>query len=87
MTSKSSEKPKTIFSRIFSVISPVAFIGLILGAIGGYIYYIEIGCNSGTCPLTSNPYMSILWGAAMGYLLGDIFKRNPKPQPKEEELR
>jgi len=85
MNTNSSEKSKTILQRIFKIISPLALIGLIIGAVGGYIYYIEIGCKSGTCPLTSNPYMSVLWGAVMGYLLLDIFKRNPKPAAKAEE--
>lgn len=56
-------------------------IGAVVGAIGGYIYYIEVGCNSGSCAITSNPYMSMLWGAAMGYLVFDLFtKRKKRPQ-------
>lgn len=50
------------------------FMGLLLGAFGGYLYYHFIGCTSGTCAITSNPYMSILWGGLMGYLVADIFK-------------
>ena len=50
------------------------FMGLLLGVIGGYLYYHFIGCTSGTCAITSNPYMSILWGGLMGYLVADIFK-------------
>jgi len=53
-------------------------IGAVLGAVGGYIYYIEVGCNSGSCAITSNPYLSMLWGAAMGYLVFDLFKRRKK---------
>ncbi len=71
--------------RLFNFMPLLSFIGLIAGAIGGYIYYIEIGCNSGTCPLTSNPYLSILWGAVIGYLFGDLFKKKPKPAVKSEE--
>jgi hypothetical protein len=52
--------------------------GLLLGALGGFIYYRTIGCNSGSCAITSNPYMSILWGAAIGYLLADVFKIREK---------
>ena len=55
------------------------FIGLALGALGGYIYYVTIGCTSGTCAITSNPYMSVLWGGIMGYLVADIFKLKEKP--------
>jgi hypothetical protein len=53
-------------------------IGAVLGALGGYIYYIEVGCKSGSCAITSNPYMSMLWGAAIGYLVFDLFKRRKK---------
>lgn len=52
--------------------------GALVGALGGYIYYIEIGCNSGSCAITSNPWMSMLWGAAMGYLLFDLFSGKRK---------
>ena len=55
-------------------------IGAVVGAIGGYIYYIEVGCSSGSCAITSNPYLSMLWGAALGYLLFGMFK---KKKPKE----
>jgi hypothetical protein len=57
-------------------------IGAVLGALGGYIYYIEVGCKSGSCAITSNPYMSMLWGAAIGYLVFDLFKRR---KPKRAE--
>jgi hypothetical protein len=46
-----------------------------LGMVGGFLYYYYIGCSSGTCPITSNPYISIIYGGLMGYLLGDMFKR------------
>ena len=50
-------------------------IGLVAGAIGGYAYYYFIGCNTGSCPLTSNPYISVIFGAVIGYLLLDMFKK------------
>jgi len=46
--------------------------GLILGVAGGYLYFYFIGCRSGACAITSNPYMSMLWGGLMGYLLLDM---------------
>ena len=52
--------------------------GIISGAVGGYLYYYFIGCNSGTCPITSNPYISILYGAMVGYLVFDMFKKKEK---------
>lgn len=57
-------------------------IGAVLGAIGGYAYYYFIGCSSGTCPITSNPYISVLYGALMGYLVFDMIK--PKKQASDE---
>ncbi len=50
-------------------------IGASVGAIGGYLYYHYIGCASGTCPITSNPYISVIYGALLGYLLLDMFKK------------
>ena len=45
------------------------FIPIIIGATGGYLYYHFIGCVSGTCPITSNPYISTGYGAAIGALM------------------
>ncbi|MCU4177692.1 DUF6132 family protein [Carboxylicivirga sp. N1Y90] len=45
------------------------FIGVAIGAAGGYAYYYFIGCNSGTCPITSNPTSSILYGSLIGIVL------------------
>lgn len=70
-TPSAAEKKKIKFNYL-----PI--IGAILGAVGGYIYYIEVGCNSGSCAITSNPYLSMLWGAAMGYLVFDLFKKRKK---------
>ncbi|MFN8436491.1 MAG: DUF6132 family protein [Cytophagales bacterium] len=42
---------------------------VLLGAGLGYLYYKYIGCSSGACPLTSNPYTSMLYGAFLSYLI------------------
>ena len=42
---------------------------IVLGALGGYAYYYFIGCVSGTCPITSNPWSSTAYGAFIGALL------------------
>jgi len=64
--------------RYLKVFTLFSIIGIVVGAIGGYIYYAKIGCSNGSCAISSNPYISTLWGAVMGYLLGDMF--NPKPK-------
>jgi hypothetical protein len=53
-------------------------IGIVLGAIGGYLYYHYVGCASGTCMITSKPLNSTLYGALMGGLLFNIFIKTPK---------
>lgn len=49
-----------------------ALIAGVAGGIGGFLYWRFVGCTSGTCPIKSVWYWSTLWGAAMGYLLGDM---------------
>jgi Family of unknown function (DUF6132) len=41
----------------------------VAGALAGFAYYHYIGCASGTCPITGNPYISTAYGALLGYLL------------------
>ena len=53
-------------------------IGLIAGAIGGYLYYHYVGCRSGTCAITSKPLNSAIYGAMMGGLFLNIFQKNKK---------
>jgi len=51
----------------------LAVLGIVAGAVGGYLYYHFIGCTSGTCPITSRPVNSTLYGAMMGWLLFTSF--------------
>lgn len=52
--------------------------GAALGAIGGYLYWYFIGCNSGTCPITSSPLNSTLYGVVLGALTLSLFKKREK---------
>lgn len=49
--------------------------GIFLGGLGGFLYYYFIGCQSGTCPITSNPYVSVIYGTLFG---GILFYRKKK---------
>lgn len=53
-------------------------LGILLGAILGYMYYHFVGCASGTCNITSKPLNSTLYGAMMGGLLFNIFEKKPE---------
>lgn len=56
----------------------LTIIGVIIGGVLGYLYYLFIGCASGTCKITSNPLNSSLYFALMGGLLFSFFERKPK---------
>ena len=65
--------------------------GGLIGALLGYIYYVQIGCVSGTCPITSNPISSSIYGAILGALVLDLIHdtvqtiRNNRKKPQEAE--
>ncbi len=44
-------------------------IGAVVGGALGFAYYKFVGCSTGTCPLTSNPFISTIYGMAVGALL------------------
>lgn len=44
-------------------------IAAVAGGVLGFVYYKTIGCQTGACPLTSNPVISVFWGSTMGYLV------------------
>ena len=44
-------------------------IGVVVGGLLGYGVYRFIGCSSGACPLTANPWISTILGMAFGALL------------------
>jgi hypothetical protein len=45
------------------------FIGVVAGGVVGFLYFYFVGCKSGTCAITTNPYRSILFGALLGFFL------------------
>ena len=59
----------------FILKNKLTIIGVIAGAIGGYLYYHFGGCESGTCAITSKPINSSLYGAMMGGLFINMFKK------------
>ena len=68
-TCKATSKPKNIkeFLRSWNFWRPL--LGMLTGGIAGFLYYHFIGCTSGTCAITGNPYSSILFGSFFGFFL------------------
>jgi len=55
-----------------------------LGAAVGFAYYYFIGCQSGSCPIQSNPYFSTLYGAMLGGIF--IFPSKKKKPENDEKI-
>jgi Family of unknown function (DUF6132) len=48
-------------------------LGAVVGAILGFGWYKLVGCSTGGCPLTSNPFISTLYGTVVGALIATSF--------------
>lgn len=44
-------------------------LGAVLGAVLGYAWHRVVGCSTGACPLTANPFVSTFYGAVLGALM------------------
>jgi len=42
----------------------------VAGAVAGYLYWAKVGCSSGGCAITSDPWLTTGFGALMGLSLG-----------------
>lgn len=56
----------------------LTLIGMVVGAAGGYAYYYFVGCNSGSCAITSNPLNSTVYGVLMGGLAFNMLESGNK---------
>ena len=55
-------------------------VGILVGSIAGLLYWKFVGCESGSCPVSSSPYISTLYGAILGGLLFSIFRIEKKDE-------
>jgi hypothetical protein len=58
-----------VIEKIKKYLSFKFLAGIVIGGLAGYAYYYYIGCSSGTCAITSNPYNSTLYGVLAGGVL------------------
>ncbi len=47
---------------------------VVVGAALGFAYQRFVGCRTGACVITSNPWAATLYGALLGYLLSGAFR-------------
>ena len=73
---------KTFFKKYLPEI-----IGTFLGAIGGFLYWKYVGCQSGTCAIKSNWYLMVPWAAVLGFLAGSLVKDIIKKRKKSEKQK
>jgi hypothetical protein len=50
------------------VLVPLLF--AIIGAAAGYVLHRIVGCPTGGCPITSNAWVSMIYGLVIGLALG-----------------
>lgn len=81
-------KPEKYYTkRIFVVFTLLSLAGMVAGALGGYLYYLKVGCTTGACAITSSPYISTAWGGAIGFLIGDLLNGKRRKVPKVPSVR
>jgi hypothetical protein len=44
----------------------------VVGGVLGYGWHKLVGCRSGTCPITANPYTSVIYGVVVGVLTSGL---------------
>lgn len=49
-------------------------LGALVGGLAGYLYWVYVGCETGTCPITASPTRTTLYWALMGALIFSLFK-------------
>ena len=62
---------------------PKIIIGMVVGGTLGFAAYWFIGCTTGACPLTSNPWVSTFLGLG----LGAMFTSKPNSSEPNEDTK
>jgi hypothetical protein len=57
----------------------------VVGLAAGFLYWQQIGCVTGTCPITSSPLNSSLYGGLMGFVASGLFIKEKKKEKDQAE--
>ena len=63
------------------------FFFIAVGMAAGFLYYRLVGCATGTCPISSNPVISTLYGGLFGFLISQILSDTKQPSHAAEKNR
>ena len=55
------------------------WIFILAGMLTGFLYYRFFGCT-GSCAISSNPYMTMAYMGLVGWLLSLIFEKKPQKE-------
>ena len=58
-------------SKLKKLLRPFLF--TVGGALAGLGYYYVVGCSTGSCPITSNPIITMIYMGVIGLLLSGLF--------------
>lgn len=61
------------------------WMGLAIGLAAGWACWYYVGCYYGTCPITSRPLNSTLYGGVLGWLAAGIIKSSEKTTKTENQ--
>jgi len=69
--------------RINNITKKILFV--LAGAGLGFAYYYFIGCTTGSCPISSNPYIATAYGAISGLVLSSNTKKEDRVSEKNNQ--
>ena len=66
---KTNPRPRSIREFLRSWFFWKPLIAIIIGGTAGFLFYFFVGCNSGSCAITSDPYGSVIMGSLLGFFI------------------
>jgi len=60
-------------------------VGIVIGALLGFVYWYYVGCLSGSCAITSSPVNSTIYGGLLGILTASHFTSTRNESDKKRK--